>query len=144
MIPEVADLVQVWKTIRGSVEQMLAELSDEQWERKPEGNNAIAAVIEHVALVEKMFLSAIAGQPGPGDVQAPFKASSWSAAQARQQWQESLAFGERVLANVQPEQLSEFALKLRFGELNKRQALAYMIAHTDHHRGQIPLLKRML
>ncbi|WP_029421256.1 DinB family protein [Alicyclobacillus macrosporangiidus] len=144
MIPEVADLFSLWKLVHASVDKMIADLTDEQLTKKPEGNNAIAAVLEHTALVERKFLSALAGQVEDIDVQAPFKASSWDAAKAKGLWNDVLSYGEQVLSGLTAEQLSQPGLKLGVGELNKRQLLAYMIGHTAHHRGQIPILKRLI
>lgn len=144
MIPEVADQFSLWKLVHASVDKMIADLSDEQLTKKPEGNNAIAAVLEHTALVERKFLSALSGQVEDIDVQAPFKASSWDAAKVKGLWNDVLSYGEQVLSGLTAEQLSQPGLKLGVGELNKRQLLAYMIGHTAHHRGQIPILKRLI
>ncbi|SFU54187.1 DinB family protein [Alicyclobacillus macrosporangiidus] len=144
MLPEVADLLSLWKSVRASMDKMIADLTDEQLTRKPENNNAIAAVLEHTALVERKFLSALSGQVEDIDVQAPYEASSWDAAKVKALWNDVLAYGEQVLSGLTAEQLTQPGLKLGVGELNKRQLIAYMIAHTAHHRGQIPILKRLI
>ncbi|MCL6517348.1 DinB family protein [Alicyclobacillus sp.] len=144
MIPEVADLFSLWKMVHASVDKMIADLTDEQLTKKPEGNNSIAAVLEHTALVERKFLSALAGEVQNIDTQAPFKASSWDVAKIKADWNDVVSYGESVLSKLTAEQLSEFGLKLGVGEVNKRQLLVYMISHTTHHRGQIPILKRLV
>jgi uncharacterized damage-inducible protein DinB len=145
MIPEVQDQYQLLVSVHRSVDKMVADLSDEQWLKKPAENfNNIASVVEHVVLVERKFLAALAGTSADMDVQAPFRASHWDVASIKRQWQENLQIAEETLSKLTEQDLTAPGLKLGIGELNKRQLLSYMIAHTVHHRGQIPLIKKLL
>jgi uncharacterized damage-inducible protein DinB len=145
IIPEVRDQFDLLNKVHHTMDKMLEDLSPSEWTTKPQDNmNSIAAVIEHVVLVERKFLSVLAGSPEAIDTQAPFKANQWDVAAIREAWRNSLPAAERVLAAVKEEDLSSEGLTLGIGPVNKRQLIAYMIAHTAHHRGQIPILKKLL
>ncbi len=145
MVPEVADLYALLQSVHESVDQMVQDLTDEQWLTKPLPNfNNVASVIDHITRVEKKFFSGLAGESLDIDTQAPFKAESWDLNAIRHDWSASLPYAAQVLENVKEEELSQLGLRLRVGELNKRQLIAYAIAHAAHHRGQIPLIKKLL
>jgi uncharacterized damage-inducible protein DinB len=145
MLPEVRDQLNLLQSVHASIDKMLDGLSDEQWLKKPrEDFNNIASVIEHVILVERKFLAALSGESVDIDVQAPFRANEWDVQRIRSEWRDSLAKAESVLDKLTEADLAAPGLKLGIGEVNKRQLLAYTIAHTAHHRGQIPLIKKLL
>ncbi|MCL6625338.1 DinB family protein [Alicyclobacillus shizuokensis] len=145
MIQEVSDLYNLLSAVHGTIDQMLEGLTDEQWLKKPLPNfNNIASIIHHMALVERKFFSAVAGENLQIDVGEPFKQTNWNLDDIRQAWAESLPYAARVFSDLKEPELSEPGLKLAVGELNKRQLISYAIAHTAHHRGQIPLVKKLL
>lgn len=145
MVPEVADLFELLKTVHESVDKMVADLTDEEWLTKPLPNfNNVASVIDHINRVEKKFFSQFTDEPLDIDTQVPFKADSWDLNVIRNDWSASLPYAAKALENVREDELSQLGLRLRVGELNKRQLIAYAIAHTTHHRGQIPLITKLL
>ena len=145
MLKEAEDVLAVLRAVHGSVDTMLADVEDADWTRRPApGFNAIAPVVEHMALVERRFLSAVAGRPEAIDTQAPFKAEHWDVAAVKREWQAALEFSAAAVAGLREGDLDAPGLKLGIGELNRRQLLAYAIGHATHHRGQLPLLKRLL
>lgn len=145
MIREVADEYQILRAVHASIDKMLEGLSDEQWVTKPLPNfNAIAAVMDHVVRVEKRFMSAIAGEEIDTKSMEPFAVDHWDVSAIRDAWAASLPYAEQVLATVTESDLIKTGLKLGVGEMNRRQLLTYAIAHATHHRGQIPLLRKLL
>ncbi|GGJ07847.1 hypothetical protein GCM10010885_16220 [Alicyclobacillus cellulosilyticus] len=145
MIKEVADLFQLLKNVHATVDKMLEGLSDEDWVKKPRPDfNNIASIIEHTALVERRFFAQVKGETPDIDAGAPFKATSWDVPKIKALWAESLEYARSVLEGLTEADLDQFGAKLGVGEVNKRQLIAYAIAHTTHHRGQIPLVKKLL
>jgi uncharacterized damage-inducible protein DinB len=145
MVKEIEDQLHVLQILHTTIDKSLEGLADEDWVKKPgESFNNIASIIDHVMLVEQKFLSVIAGMQSEIDSQEPFHASSWDVSKIRSKWSKILADARVLLTNVSEDDLTDFGLKMNAGELNKRELLSYMVAHTAHHRGQIPLLKRML
>jgi uncharacterized damage-inducible protein DinB len=145
MLKEVRDQLELLKSVHATIDKMVEGLTPEQWTKKPAENmNNIASILHHTALVEKRFLAVLAGEQADIDAGAPFKAQSWDLEQIRHDWESVLPYAEQVLAKLTAEDLDQFAMKLGVGEVNKRQLLAYTIAHTAHHRGQIPLVKKLI
>jgi uncharacterized damage-inducible protein DinB len=146
VLKEVQDMLELLKSVHASVDRMVADLTPEQWVEKPHPNmNNIASILHHTALVERKFLSVIAGEPAEIDAGAPFKAETWDVDAIKREWQDVLQYAESVLSKVTEDDLNQYGMKLGMGaEVNKRQLLAYAIAHTAHHRGQIPLIKKLL
>ena len=145
MIQEVSDLYGLLSAVHTSIDAMLEGLTDEQLLAKPRQDfNNIASVIDHIARVEKRFFSVIAGAEEDVNSGEPFKAESWDLAAIRQRWAESLPYAEKSLSALTEDNLSEHGLKVGIGTLNKRQLISYTIAHTTHHRGQIPLIRKLL
>ncbi len=145
MIKEVQDQFELLKAIHATVDKSLEGLSDEDWVRKPgEGFNTIASIIEHTMLVEQKFLTVVAGHPAEIDSQATFTAASWDVAKIKDKWSKILDDAKIVLEQINEATLDEPGMKAGIGDLNKRQVLSYLLVHTAHHRGQIPLLKRLL
>ncbi len=145
MISEVADQFKLLQTLHMTIDKSLEGLSNEDWVRKPgESFNNIASVIDHVMLVEQKFLTAVAGHPADIDTQEPFQANAWDVAKIKEKWSKIIDDTKVVLETINEGMLEEPGLKLSIGELNKRQLLSYMLVHTAHHRGQIPLIKRLL
>jgi uncharacterized damage-inducible protein DinB len=145
MIKEIEDQLHILQMLHTTIDKALDGLSDEEWVKKPgESFNNIASIIDHVMLVEQKFMSIIAGLPSEIDSQEPFHASSWDVAKIKSKWAKILDDARVLLDNVSEDSLSDPGLNMSAGELNKREVLSYMIAHTAHHRGQLPLLKRML
>lgn len=145
MIQEVSDLYALLAAVHESIDNMVSELTDDQWLKRPLPNfNNVASVLDHVVRVEKKFLSSLEGaviETQPGD---PFKSEQWDLQVIRQAWAESLPYAKQVLSNLTEEELTEPGLKLGIGQLNKRQLISYAIAHATHHRGQLPLIKKLL
>ncbi|WP_067624829.1 DinB family protein [Alicyclobacillus acidiphilus] len=145
MVKEVADLYQLLESVHTSIDKMLDGLSDEDWIKKPRPDfNNIASIIEHTALVERRFFTQLQGETPDIDAGRPFKADSWDVAKVKALWAESLDYARAALEGLTESDLDQFAAKLGVGEVNKRQLIAYAIAHTAHHRGQIPLVKKLL
>lgn len=145
MIQEVRDSFQLLTAVHKSIDKMLENLPDEDWTRKPLPQfNSVAAVIDHITRVEQKFVSAIAGQVADINTAEPFQVDSWDVQAIRTAWGESLPHVAAVYETLQPEQLSEPGLKVGMGELNKRQLMSNAIAHAAHHRGQIPLIQKLL
>ncbi len=145
MIKEVSDQLDLLQAIHASIDKSLEGLSDEDWVRKPgESFNSIASIINHAMLAEQRFLSVVVGHPADIDTQEPFHTQSFDVVKTKDKWAKLVGDARVVLESVNEVTLTEPGLKLGVGDLNKRQLLSYMLAHTAHHRGQIPLLKRLL
>ncbi|GLV13172.1 hypothetical protein Heshes_08560 [Alicyclobacillus hesperidum] len=145
MIQEVADLYQLLVSVHTSVDKMLEGLSDDDWLKKPQQNlNNIASIVEHTALVERRFFAQVKGQVPELDAGAPFRADSWDVPKIKALWADNLEFAKHALEALSEADLAQFGAKLGIGEVNKRQLIAYAVAHTAHHRGQIPLVKKLL
>lgn len=144
MIKEVADQFALLKLIHVTMDKMVEGLSDEEWTAKkgPEFNS-VAAVFDHVLLVESKFLSGLTGTPDDTNTQTPFKEGPSDLTDIRSRWAASLEKAEHALQSLTESDLDAPGLKLGVGELNKRQLVSYMIAHTAHHRGQIPIIKKL-
>jgi len=141
VIAEATDYFALLKSIHGSIDDLTDSLTEEEWLRRPQDNfNNIASIIDHVTRVEKRFMAAIAGETIDTDAGAPFKATHWNVAAIRQAWRDVLAYSESVLDQLTEADLVKPGLTLRIGDLNRRQLIVYTIAHTTHHRGQIPLV----
>lgn len=144
MVKEVADEFALLQMIHKTIDQMVESLSDEDWTKKSGAQyNSVAAVIDHVLLVEGKFLSGLAGSPNDTNTQTPFKEAPDALSNIRRRWEASLGEAEAVLQGLTASDLDAPGLKLGIGELNKRQLLSYMIVHTAHHRGQIPIIKKL-
>ncbi|KPV42738.1 DinB family protein [Alicyclobacillus ferrooxydans] len=144
MVKEVADQLALLTMIHATIDKMVEGLSDEEWTKKSgEGYNSVAAVIDHVLLVEEKFLSVYTGTISDVNTQTPFQSAPADLADIRSRWEASLGKAESTLSGLTESDLDAPAIKLGVGELNKRQLLAYMIAHTAHHRGQIPIIKKL-
>lgn len=145
MIQEVQDIFELWTAVHRTMDGMVENLTDEQWMKKPlENFNNVVSVFDHVNRVEAKFLSILAGAPEAIDTQLPFHTDTWDLTEVRETWSHALIRAEEVLSSLTVTQLEEEAVTLGIGKLNKRQLLSYMVAHTAHHRGQIPLIKKLL
>ncbi|MBX5435633.1 MAG: DinB family protein [Alicyclobacillaceae bacterium] len=146
MLKEVSDQLEMLKSIHGQIDGMLNGLSEEQWIKKPApGINNVASIIEHLALTEHRFWSVLRGQPEDIDTQSTFQATSWDVGRIRQLWADSLKAAESAFASLTEADLDQTALTTRAGAvLNKRQLIALAIAHAGHHRGQLPLIQKLL
>ncbi|QSO50946.1 DinB family protein [Alicyclobacillus curvatus] len=144
MVKEVSDQLALLKMLHTTIDKMLEGMSDEDLTKKSGAEyNSVAAVIDHVLLVEGKFLSAFTGAPNDTNTQTPFKEGPAELANIRSRWEASLGEAEAALQGLTEADLDAPGLKLGVGELNKRQLLSYMIAHTAHHRGQIPIIKKL-
>jgi len=145
MIQEVTDLFELLRAVHVSIDKMVEDMTDEQWLKKPLPDfNNVASVIDHVTRVEHKFLSAIAGAVADIKTAEPFHVDSWDLAVIRKGWADSLPYAAGVLESLKQADLSEAGLKVGVGDLNKRQLISNAIAHAAHHRGQIPLIKKLL
>lgn len=145
MITEVRDAYVVLESVHRSIDKMLEGLTDQQLLEKPfENMNNIASIVEHTTLVEKRFLSSLAGDVQTIDSQKPFQTSTWDVSAIKQQWEDVLRYAKEVFEKLEQSDMEQPGLKLGIGELNKRQLMLYTIAHTTHHRGQIPIVKKFL
>lgn len=145
MIQEVADLYELLSAVHGSIDKMVADLTDEQWVKKPLSNfNNVASVVDHITRVERKFMSALKDQLEDINTAEPFQVDNWDLQMIRKQWENALPFAKDALEKLTHENLSEPGLKVGMGDLNKRQLLSNAIAHAAHHRGQIPLIKKLL
>lgn len=145
MLKEVADQFEILRFVHSSIESMLEGLSEEQWLTKPTDEfNNVASIVDHVARVERKFLSALTGEMEQIEAMETLKASSWDVAAIRKAFAEVIPYAESVLSKLTAEDMDAYALKLRAMELNKRQLLTFTITHSTHHRGQIPLVLKLI
>lgn len=145
MIAEARDAYAILESVHRSIDKMLEGVTDQQLLEKPfENMNNIASILEHTTLVEQRFLSSLAGDVQTIDSQKPFQASSWDVTSIKQQWEDVLRYAKDVFEKLKQDDMEQPGLKLGVGELNKRQLMVYTIAHTTHHRGQIPIVKKFL
>lgn len=145
MQQELSDMYQLVEATHTTFDSLVEDLSAEEWVTKPRPDfNCVAAVLHHVDIVEKRFLSILDGQTPESSSYDPFTAESWDTEKIRQSFHANLQYAEQVLTRLDPATLTQQAAELRIGKLNRRQLLAYLIAHTTHHRGQIPLIKKLL
>lgn len=145
MLKEVSDHFEVLTLVHSSIDKMVEGLSQEQWLYRPNGTfNNIASIIDHISRVEKKFMSAISGQPLDIDTQLPFKDMHWDVSMTQQAWADMLPYCRSVLESLTEFGLEEPGLSLRVGDLNRRQLIVYTIGHTTHHRGQIPLILKLM
>jgi len=145
MLKEVADLYQLLEVTHLSVERLLEDVTDEEFGKSPQGMNSLASIIDHCTLVERKFMQVVSGESSNLDTQAPFKAPSRDAATVRQDFADVLMYSKDVLSKLKDSSvLDTFGLKLGGNEIDKRQLIVYAITHNTHHRGQIPLVKRLL
>ncbi|MDI9259455.1 DinB family protein [Alicyclobacillus sendaiensis] len=145
MLKEMQDLHDLYLKVHATIHQMVDDLTDEQWVKKPADHfNNIASILEHTLLVERRFFAQLKGETPDIDARAPFLATSWDVAKIKSMWAENERLARDAFAHLTAQQLDEPGAKLGVGEVNKRQLAAYAIAHTAHHRGQIPLVKKLL
>ncbi|MCL6549200.1 MAG: DinB family protein [Alicyclobacillus sp.] len=146
MLKELSDQLDMLKSIHGQIDGMLQDLTDEQWVKKPApGVNNIASILEHLALTERRFWSILRGQPEDIDTQGTFQQTSWDVNRIRELWAQSLQGAEAAFAGLTESDLEQTAFTTRTGMvLNKRQLIAMAIAHAGHHRGQIPIIKKLI
>lgn len=144
MIREVEQEFTLLQAVHVSIDKMLDGLTEAEWMKKagPEFNS-LASVIDHVLLVEEKFLSALSGSVKDINTQAPFQTGPAPLQEIQKRWQDSLETARNILSGLQQDDLEAPGLKLGIGELNQRQLISYMIAHTAHHRGQIPIIKKL-
>ncbi len=144
MNEELSDMLSLYQAMHSSVDQMIEPLSDQEWLSKPFPTmNNVAAIVEHITLVERKFLGVLGGQPDQVDAGAPFKATSWDVSAIKENYAKVATRAEEIMIKLSPEELDQHAAKLGIGNLNKRQLVVYLIAHTAHHRGQIPIVKKL-
>ncbi|AEJ44678.1 DinB family protein [Alicyclobacillus acidocaldarius] len=145
MLKEMQDLHDLYVKVHATIHQMVDGLTDDQWVKKPADNfNNIASILEHTLLVERRFFAQLKGEPTDIDARAPFLATSWDVAKIKAMWSENERLAKEAFDHLTAEELDQPGAKLGVGEVNKRQLAAYAIAHTAHHRGQIPLVKKLL
>lgn len=145
MNQEVKDLLGLLTAVHESIDKMVEDLSDAEWLAKPRADfNNVASVLEHIALVEHRFLTVLDGKSPEATSRNPFTADSWDVAAIRQSFAAALPYAKDVLERMDVSTLDTHAIKLGIGDVDRRQLLAYTIAHTTHHRGQIPLIKKLI
>lgn len=145
MIKELADQFEVLKAVHSSIESMVEGLTEEQWLAKPnEHFNNVASIVDHIARVERKFLSALTGEMEQIDAMETFKASRWDVPAIRQAFADVIPFAKTIFSQLTAEDMDAFGLKLRTLELNKRQVIAFTMTHSTHHRGQIPLVLKLI
>jgi uncharacterized damage-inducible protein DinB len=145
MIKELSDQFDVLTMVHRSIDQMVDGLTDDQWLFRPNDKwNNIAAVIDHVTRVEKRFFAAIGGKTLDIDAGQPFKENQWNVQHIKEAWKNTLDEHKAILETVKESDLDQPGLTLRVGALNRRQLLTYAISHTTHHRGQIPLILKLM
>ncbi|MCL6442676.1 MAG: DinB family protein [Alicyclobacillus sp.] len=145
MLKEVLDQFNVLTLVHKSIDQMTDGLTQDEWLKRPRDRfNNVASIIDHITRVERKFMSAVSGQPLEIDTQAPFRESDWDVPAIRKAWADILPYEQSVLESLTESDLEKPGLSLRIGELNRRQLLGYTIGHTAHHRGQIPLVLKLI
>jgi uncharacterized damage-inducible protein DinB len=145
MNAELQDMVALLEAVHKTIDGMVEDLTDDEWVKKPRADfNNIASVIQHTALVERRFFTLLDGRTPEAPSVNPFASESHDVPAIRRDFADTLEYGKQVLGRLDPASLSEHAVKLGVGELDRRQLIAYAIAHTTHHRGQIPLIKKLL
>jgi uncharacterized damage-inducible protein DinB len=101
-------------------------------------------VIDHVTRVEKKLIAAVGGKTLDIDARRPFKENLWDVKKIKEAWSDSSAESKSVLDTVSESALDLPGLTLGGGSLNRRQLLTFTIFHITHHRGQIPLILKMM
>jgi len=145
VIKEITDLFALLQHEHNNYDKVLVDVTDEEMVRKPhELMNTIASIIEHVALVERKFMSSLANESLEIDPFATFKKDSWDVQAIRSDWADVLNYSKSVLEKVTEADLDKFGFKVGARELNQRQLIVLTILHTAHHNGQLPLLRKLL
>jgi uncharacterized damage-inducible protein DinB len=144
MIKEVKDYYDVLEYVHESIDQLLNELSAEQWVKKEKGFNNIASIIDHITAVENGFMKVLSGEKIEKMPAESFKEVNWNIENIKAKWSKALSFSEEVLKNIGKNELDEL-VDLGVGmDVNKRQLIILTISHLTHHRGQIPLILRAI
>jgi uncharacterized damage-inducible protein DinB len=144
MIKEVSDYYGVLKYVHQSIDQQLKNLSTEDWLKKEEGFNNIASIIDHITAVENGFMKVLSGNEMDKFPAESFKKESSDIENIKKEWSKALSFSEEVLNSINENQLDE-TVDLRLGmDINKRQLIILTISHLTHHRGQIPLVLKVI
>jgi uncharacterized damage-inducible protein DinB len=146
MLKEVSDYFDLLEYVHNSINKMIEGLSDKQWLEVDRHNNInnIASIIEHITVVEEKFMQLINGDQINELPNQSFKKKEWNIEEIKLNWNKVLYKSKNVLENVSEEQLEE-EIDLGIGTvLNKRQIIIMTISHLTHHRGQIPLVKKII
>lgn len=145
MTKDVQDMLQLLTAVHETIDTLVEDLSDAEWLAKPRPDfNNVASVLEHVTMVEHRFLTVLNGQAPEAATRNPFQADTWDVAAIRKAFAGTLDYAHEVLSHLDATTLDQHALKLGIGDVDRRQLLAYTIAHTTHHRGQLPLIKKLI
>jgi uncharacterized damage-inducible protein DinB len=146
MLKEVSDYFDLLEYVHNSINKMIEGLSDKQWLEVDRHNNInnIASIIEHITVVEEKFMQLINGDQIDELPNQSFKKKEWNIEEIKLNWNKVLYKSKKVLENVSKEQLEE-EIDLGIGTVfNKRQIIIMTISHLTHHRGQIPLVKKII
>lgn len=146
MIREVEAQFQLYQNVHKSIDGLIQGLTEEDLAKKPgDGYNNIISLIAHLTLTEKRFLAGLSGGDPNIDIMSPFHVSEWDVPQILRDWQQVAQETEHVLTALTERDMDETGITMRSGDvLTKRQVITYIMIHSAHHRGQIPLIKRML
>ena len=144
MIQEIDDYYGVLQYVHKSIDDMLHDLTADQWvDTRGEFNN-IASIVDHITAVETGFMKILAGESIEKMPAESFKKSEWNILHLKTNWNEALLFSKEVLAGLTEKNLEEI-VDLGLGmDMSKRQLIIFTISHLTHHRGQIPLIKKMI
>ncbi|AQQ55539.1 DinB family protein [Planococcus lenghuensis] len=144
MIKEIADYYGVLQYVHKSIDSMLNDLTAVQWvDTRGEFNN-IASIVDHITAVETGFMKILAGESIEKMPAESFRNSEWNIQHLKTNWNEALLFSKEVLTGLTKENLEE-KVDLGLGmDMSKRQLIIFTISHLTHHRGQIPLIKKVL
>ncbi len=137
-----SDLIAAFRANHKTVKDLVADMEDSQWVKKPGSNiNNIASIIEHVALVEQKVIAVIAGDKIDVNPGAPFAQTSWNVHKIKMQLDEVLDYAVTTLGSLTDGSLTEVPSG---GKRTRLELAVNVIAHTAHHRGQIPIIKKLI
>jgi uncharacterized damage-inducible protein DinB len=122
---------------------VLQHLDPDAWRAKPPGGRGrtIAAIFSHVHNVRRKWLRLSAPHI---KLPAPLDRNRCSRQQAGVALAESAALCCRMLAEAQSFRRDGWAKPWPAGPATMADAVAYMIAHDAHHRGQVCMLAHQL
>lgn len=144
MIKEIEDYYGVLQYVHKSIDDMLHDLTADEWVYTREKFNNIASIVDHITAVETGFMKVLAGNPIEKMPVESFKNSEWDIHDIKTNWSEALLFSKEVLTGLTKENLEEL-VDLGLGmDMSKRQLIIFTISHLTHHRGQIPLIKKVI
>jgi uncharacterized damage-inducible protein DinB len=138
-------LIAELESLRDAVRELAADLSNEQFWRKPlEPGNSIGHLVLHLTGNLKHFVGAQLG--GTGYVRDREREFTEAAPPAKDValagLEEAVGIFRKVVSGLSAERLASASPEARFGTVLK--GLVHLVAHFALHRGQMSYLKRLV